>query len=456
MKKMLKKLLLIFSLVGFAVVAFAIAAGYLVFFENKPPHIYINDTVQYIGAQKSIRITAVDADCGLRRLRVSITQNEKQHTLLEEDMPFAGLLSREQIITKTAVIDLAPCRLGLRNGKAVLEITVRDFSFTNWGNGNTATLTQELIIDTVPPAIAVIANTRYLSQGGSGVVIYRVSKPAAFQGVKVADTFFEGYPVAAMPGLYQALFALPWNSPSVRLSVQARDLAGNTAEALFPFEIKPKKFRTDTISLTEASLQAVSARAAEQFPDYLDTASPVATFIAVNTRLRTANEAEFQRSCSVSKTERLWQGGFTPLPNASVRARFGDQRAYVRNRQEVSASVHLGLDMASVAHAPVPAANDGFVAENKKMGIYGLTIILDHGLGLFSTYSHLSSTAVQKGERVVKGQTIARTGSTGLAFGDHLHFGMAIQGCFVNPAEWIDPLWITQKIELPLAEALQK
>jgi len=87
------------------------------------------------------------------------------------------------------------------------------------------------------------------------------------------------------------------------------------------------------------------------------------------------------------------------------------------------------------------------------MGIYGLTVVLDHGQGLFTTYSHLSRLEAGQGDMVNKGQVIARTGTSGLAFGDHLHFGVAIQGVFVNPLEWLDRDWIEKKIYLPLKEA---
>ena len=85
------------------------------------------------------------------------------------------------------------------------------------------------------------------------------------------------------------------------------------------------------------------------------------------------------------------------------------------------------------------------------LGIYGKTVILDHGYGLFSMYSHLSQIAVKAGDSVSRGDKLGRTGSTGMAGGDHLHFGMLINDTFVNPVEWWDIKWIqdnlTSKIE---------
>ncbi|MBN2107533.1 MAG: M23 family metallopeptidase, partial [Deltaproteobacteria bacterium] len=290
-------------------------------------------------------------------------------------------------------------------------------------------------------------------QGGSGTVFYRISEPVSSQGILVGTRFFSGCPVPDRQGVYQALFALPLDAADTGLEVQVQDPAGNRAQAHFPYEIKLKKFRSDTIALTDSFLQSLGARAQIFSPEFFYSASQLNTFIAVNTVLRSRNEEEFRRICSKVSSKKLWQGVFISLPRASTRAIFGDQRSYVQNKKEISRSVHLGLDLASLDQAAVPAANAGRVAEIKQMGIYGLTLILDHGQGLFSTYSHLSAAVVKKGDLVRAGETIAHTGSTGLALGDHLHFGIAIQGFFVNPEEWIDPHWIEQKIKLPLAEA---
>jgi murein DD-endopeptidase MepM/ murein hydrolase activator NlpD len=86
------------------------------------------------------------------------------------------------------------------------------------------------------------------------------------------------------------------------------------------------------------------------------------------------------------------------------------------------------------------------------LGIYGSTVIVDHGLGLFSMYSHLSYIAVKPGDQVSKGDNIGRTGSTGLAGGDHLHFSMLVNDTFVNPVEWWDEKWIENNVMSKIEE----
>ncbi len=124
----------------------------------------------------------------------------------------------------------------------------------------------------------------------------------------------------------------------------------------------------------------------------------------------------------------------------------GDEREYRYGGEVIDKQVHLGVDLASVKNAPIRAANRGKVVLAEFVGIYGNTVILDHGFGVLSTYSHLSNIAVREGQKIEKGDTIGTTGSTGLAGGDHLHFGILVQHLFVNPAEWWDPGWIKSNV----------
>ena len=115
--------------------------------------------------------------------------------------------------------------------------------------------------------------------------------------------------------------------------------------------------------------------------------------------------------------------------------------------QVVDQQTHMGYDFASTSHADIPAANDGVVVFAGPLGIYGNTVIVDHGLGLFSLYGHLSEIAAQKGQAVAKSESLGKSGTTGLAGGDHLHFAMLLGGGFVDPLEWFDPKWIAEHIE---------
>ncbi|MBQ4133654.1 MAG: M23 family metallopeptidase, partial [Desulfovibrionaceae bacterium] len=142
----------------------------------------------------------------------------------------------------------------------------------------------------------------------------------------------------------------------------------------------------------------------------------------------------------------LWSGTFARLPNASSPAGFAEFRSYIYNGEVVDQQTHQGSDLASVRQAAIPAANDGVVIYTGYMGIYGEMVLIDHGLGVQTLYSHMSNILVSEGEAVTRGQTIGQTGATGMAGGDHLHFGVYISGFPVNPIEWFDSQWIKDKI----------
>ncbi|MDR2488938.1 MAG: M23 family metallopeptidase, partial [Desulfovibrio sp.] len=174
----------------------------------------------------------------------------------------------------------------------------------------------------------------------------------------------------------------------------------------------------------------------------------------VNGELRQSNEATLLEIGRTSAPRALWNDAFMPLPNAAARAGFAEHRTYFYNgvKQDAEAT-HLGLDLASLARSPVPAGNDGVVVFADYLGIYGNLVVLDHGLGLQSLYSHMSEISVNAGQQVTRGQTLGRTGATGMAVGDHLHFGILISGMEVSPVEWLDPKWIRDNITDRLREA---
>ena len=121
--------------------------------------------------------------------------------------------------------------------------------------------------------------------------------------------------------------------------------------------------------------------------------------------------------------------------------------------KEVDQQVHLGFDLAVTANVPVAAAQRGVVVHADYLGIYGNCVVIDHGLGVQSLYGHLSTTDIKEGDLVEKGQQLGRTGTTGLAGGDHLHFTMLVNGVAVNPVEWWDPHWMEDRVFRKIREA---
>jgi len=345
--------------------------------------------------------------------------------------------------------------LGFNDGEAFLRVVVRDYAWRDWLRGNQTYFEKKVVLDTRSPEIEVLSRAHNINQGGAGLVIFRTTENCSQSGVQVGDTFYPGHGGAfADPLVYITYIALGYQQGrDTDIRIRAVDPAGNSTESGFYYHIRSKTFRKDKIDISDGFLK----RKIPEFSSQISpgaSKSPVDKFLEVNRDVRRANYMKIAAACQNPDPRRHWQGSFLRLPKSATRARFADHRTYFYKGNPIDQQVHLGVDLASVANSPVPAGNAGVVAlasASGELGIYGKTVILDHGYGLFSMYSHLSQIAVKAGDRVSKGDTLGRTGSTGMAGGDHLHFSMLINDTFVNPVEWWDIKWIqnnvTSKIE---------
>ncbi len=415
--------------------------------EGGAPALSLEPSALTIGSNKVVTVSASDEKSGLRRMRIDLFQNGKELILLEKDFPGGSLFRGGDIRSESIEVQIDPAKLGISDGNAVLRMTVRDYSWRRWWHGNKTYRELDVLIDTKPPKIDVLTRVHNISQGGTGVVIYRLSEPCPRSGVAVGDNFFPGH-IGHFDDKLKAMafFALDTHQgKGTPLSVQARDRGGNTASERFPHHIRRRRFKKDTIRISDRFLEWKMPEFADQVPEAA-TGSPVEKFIAVNRSLRKSNYLSIQNIGSHSEAQLMWEGRFLRLPNAANRAGFGDRRDYRYNDKIIDQQIHLGIDLASVAHSPVPAANSGKVVFADDIGIYGKSILIDHGFGLFSMYSHLSGIDVQTGQTVSKKEIIGRTGTSGLAGGDHLHFSIMVHNTFVNPVEWWDGTWIRNNI----------
>ena len=406
------------------------------------PAIQLDSDIIAIGSKKDIGITFSDERSGLSGLKVEIVQDNKPHLLAQETFPSRS--TRQKVLRLT----VQPNALKLNNGPAIVRITAEDASLFK----NETVVSEQVRIDTLPPQIYMLSPVNYINQGGTGFIPYRTSKPTALTGVFVDDRFYPGYNIViGGKPTSVAYFALePGASAATKIVIFARDGAGNEARTSMPFTIKPKKFRADKVNLSETFLQKIMPEFQASIPQ-LQGKTPVEVFGYVNTTLREENAKIIQSVCRKSINKKLWEGVFHRMRNASPMALFGDQRTYLVDGKPFGNSVHLGVDLASTAHAPIEAANHGIVVFAGPLGIYGNAVIIDHGLGLFSLYAHLSSFETVVGKNVKKEEKIGVSGMSGLAGGDHLHFSILVGGEFVNPQEWWDPHWIEDNVMKKMA-----
>jgi hypothetical protein len=327
-----------------------------------------------------------------------------------------------------------------------------------------STATRDLTVRLEPPRVAVVSAHHYVNHAGAEMVVYRVTPPDVQSGVRVGDVEYPGYPASGAaplagvtlsdPSLRVAFFALLHDQDvNTPIHLYARDEASNSARADFDYRRFPKPFRRSRIDLDDRFLSHVVPAILERTPDFKPEGDVMAKYLAINGELRRRNTDAIAKLASQTDSKALWMGPFQQLGNTQVEAAFADHRTYFYQGREVDQQVHLGFDLASTANAPVLAANRGRVIYTDYLGIYGNCVIVDHGLGVQSLYGHLSSFETAAGQTVEKGQTLGRSGMTGLAGGDHVHFTVLLHGRPVNPVEWWDPHWMDDRVLRKLREA---
>jgi murein DD-endopeptidase MepM/ murein hydrolase activator NlpD len=238
------------------------------------------------------------------------------------------------------------------------------------------------------------------------------------------------------------LFAFPWDVPADAVPlVYATNPAGQEVTGRFWVKLFPKKFRQRELDLSDAFLEK-----AVNDIEPGGAGEKLQRFLHINREVRRQNNQTLADLRNQTEARFLWDPPFQQLSNSKVEAFFADVRTYKYEGKKVDEQVHLGFDLSKVKEAPVVASNTGKVVYADRLGIYGNCVVLDHGFGLQSIYAHMSHIGVKKGQTVQRGGELGRSGSTGLAGGDHLHFSMQIDGVQVNPVEWWDPHWIKDRI----------
>jgi len=177
------------------------------------------------------------------------------------------------------------------------------------------------------------------------------------------------------------------------------------------------------------------------------------TRVDVDDRFVNLSKADLERSARESKeigaiyeritTDIVPSEAFTiPIAGDTSGTNFGERRIF--NGQP--RAPHSGADLKASTGTPVHATNRGRVVLAKNLFFTGNTVILDHGLGIFSLYAHLSRIDVKSGEVVTNGQIVGLAGATGRVTAPHLHWGMRVQGARVDPFSLVapsppSPLW---------------
>ncbi len=378
---------------------------------------------------------------GFRHITAAIEQNGATTTLNDTFSPpnrFTFWRSHQapQDYHFTAGKSRAP---NLQEGKARLIVTAQ----SNDLRAATDSVSTEVDVILRPPAVTADGFQHYINQGGSEMALFTPSGMWSEAGVRVGKNTFRSFPAPGGSGQRLALFAFPWDTPADTAPVVfTRNTADTEATARFWFKVFPKKYRMRDLTIDDKFLEKVVNQI-----DPGGSGDLLARFLKINGAMRQVNNQTLADLRLKTEEKFLWTESFQQLTNSQVESEFADVRSYIYNGKKVDQQVHLGFDLAVTAHTPVEAANDGKVVWAAPLGIYGNCIVVDHGYALQSIYGHLSEIAVKEGDRVKRGQVMGKSGSTGLAGGDHLHFSMQVDGVQVNPREWWDAHWIKDHVQ---------
>ena len=425
------------------------------------PQIEIRQPAKYVGQATTAELVVTSPDGQFSRVDVQVEQGGRTFPVFSLDQPAEGSVRQEAADTlyvmrpigKTALPELQPgaARITVRAARPVLY-GMRELESTS---------VRDVEVRLQPPQVAVLSTFHYINHGGAEFVVFRATPTDVEAGVRVGERTYPGFPGSAVgisdPAVRVAFFALlPDQDLDTPMQVFARDGAGNEAVASMDHRPFPKAFQRSRIEINDRFLQHVVPQIAAANPDKQFSTQPadyLASFLKINGDLRRENNAYLVQLAAKTEPRMLWSGPFKALTNAAVEARFADNRTYVYQGKEIDRQVHLGFDLAVTQRVPITAAHSGRVVHASDLGIYGNCVVIDHGLGVQSLYAHLSSIDVKVGQDVKMDQVLGRSGTTGLAAGDHLHFTMLVNGQAVNPVEWWDPKWNEDRVIRKIRQA---
>lgn len=299
------------------------------------------------------------------------------------------------------------------------------------------TVTDLQTLNTITDASRIFAGQELLIPGGGGTPASAVELPPALMSIDVT-------PLTLIEGKTGRVRLMTRGSASVTATFLGRSIpviseTSATQHTLFlavpldtPAGIQPLTLVigepagvTEFVVNLQVNAGGYSTQLVTLPPDKLPLASQAVE----------ENEYNLLRDLTSRFTADRYFDGPMGLPaTAPMNARFGSRRSY---NGSTFTSFHNGADFAGAAGRPVLAAASGRVVLADTLNIRGLSVVLDHGWGVYTNYSHMSERYVNLGEFVQAGQVIGLIGSSGRATGAHLHWELWVNGIPVDPMQWV-------------------
>ena len=354
------------SIVIFVVVV--LAGIFLYLWGTSEPAVSLSPDSGPISASRELSVKLQPPRGGLKKLTVVAVQGDKKVDILVKNY---GPGTREARQT----FNLA--QAGLKDGPFTLQVAARGSSIFNFG-GRTSVKTHSFTFDNTPPVVAVLSSAHNIIRGGAGLVVYRCQKRLKRPGSCSATGSVRatGREATFMSASFPS--RMTWSRTDTLPRVVAIDRAGNERLVGINYHLLVKAFSTDRINLTDSFLEKISPEFKNKFPQ---AKTPLEIFLKANGELREQNRKTIFELARQTSPVPLWKGEFLRMPRTAPLGGFAQARTYLYNGAQVDQQTHLGFDLASVIHAPVPAANNGKVIFAGDLGIYGQCIIIDHGSG---------------------------------------------------------------------------
>jgi murein DD-endopeptidase MepM/ murein hydrolase activator NlpD len=439
----------------------AYGAAYLYAGTLPGPLVEVRSPEKYVGQNTQLEFSVETPDGAFSHIEAVLEQDGNATTVFSTDPSAqpAGEMKQDAANRIFVIRPIGKQALPtLKTGPA--RVTVTASHPVLYGIRTAATsLTRDLEVRLEPPRVGVLSLHHFVNHGAPEFVVFRATPADVTAGVRVGEVEYPAFPGTSVgiqdPAARIAFFVLGYDQDQAApISVFARDVAGNQATSPVEHRVTARPFAKSRIEINDAFLQRVVPAIAQNTPDAnIDTSDLVKGFLTINRDLRRQNNETITKLAVKTRAEMMWRDAFAQLGNTSIQSRFADYRTYFNNGNEIDQQVHLGFDLASLQQAPVTASNRGEVIFADYLGIYGNCVVLDHGLGVQSLYAHLSTIDTKVGDVVDKGQTLGRTGSTGLAGGDHLHFTLLVNGVATSPIEMWDPQWMEDRVFRKIREA---
>ena len=434
--------------VGFLLLVLIAGAGYIYTaaeFEREQPTVQSADNL-FWNRTTPLKVQLSD-NVGLKSFELTLSDGEQ--SIIVGQGVFENTTKEETLLVNYPKSKT----LNPKAKKLQLKVVVNDNSMWNFLQGNKSEKTIDINVDYKRPIVNILSNSYSITQGGSALVVFQAEdENLDMLYVKAGEEQFKAQPYKK-EGFYAALIAWPFNKKDFSAKVVAIDAAKNKRVAEIPFYLKNHKYKVSWIKAKDKFIDGKITDLASGDPDYADIDDRLEKLKAINETMRLKNEDLIHSLGKGLSTEVLqeWKiKKFYPLRNGQRVASYGDERHYYYGDKDniVSHSYHVGYDLASTKMATIKTSNSGKVIYANENGIYGNMPMIDHGLGLYSLYGHCSQLLVNEGDEVSAGDAIAKTGVSGLALGDHLHFGLLVQGIEVRPVEWFDKEWIRKNVDI--------